>query len=184
MKYRQAAWNAAKAAADGLHVQMKNQHRGRAQQQGHHRRRGVAPPALRPQHDQRQRQQRQHDRGPLRGFQISREHQQLAEKFRGNVLRLQAKEIFDLRGNNEDGNAGGEARGDGIRNVVDQAAGPRHPQQQQDGARHHGAYQQVFQAVGGGNPAHQHHEGASWSPDLHPRAAQGGYQESGHDGGE
>jgi hypothetical protein len=125
-----------------------------------------------------QRQGRQVD-----GVGVGGQRLDAGEELGRQVVDLQAEEILDLGEEDDDGDAVGEADDDGDRDETDQLphAGEAHGEQEdagEDGRPH-----QVGEAVHGDDAIDDGDEGARRAADLHPRAAKGGGDEAGDDGG-
>jgi hypothetical protein len=126
-----------------------------------------------PQHDdQDQRAERDGDRrrphrpggGPQRG--------ELGDELGRFVRDFQPEQVLQLARQDDRRDARGETGRHRIRDVFDVGAEPEQADDHHDGARHQGGEYQPVIAVALHRRGDQHDEGAGWSADLHPAAAE------------
>ncbi|MCY1359437.1 hypothetical protein D9M69_460080 [compost metagenome] len=84
--------------------------------------------------------------------------------------QLQAEQVLDLQGGDDDADAGGEPQGDWIRDELDQPAEACQAHDDQDQPGHQGAEQQSAQAELLGDGQQYHHEGRRGAGDVEARA--------------
>ena len=84
----------------------------------------------------------------------------------GNFFELQAKEVFDLRAGDEDGDTVGEADDDGPRDKFDGGAHAGEAHDHEDDAGHHGADEQAIDAVRGDDSRDDDDESTGGATDL------------------
>ncbi len=101
----------------------------------------------------------------------------------GHVGDFEAEEILHLQGGDDDANACGEARGDGERHKLDEAAQPREAHEHEQDARHERGDGEACEAVFRDDGREDHDEGGGGAGDLHARAAEGGGDAASDDGG-
>ena len=94
------------------------------------------------------------------------------EEFARHMVDLQAEEIFDLRGRDQQRNAVGKSDDDGAGDELDRVSQTRESEHQQDHARHHRDHQQSVESMFGDDARHDDDESAGGSADLNPRTAQ------------
>ena len=126
---------------------------------------------------------RQH--GPIHRSDVSEIAHPFIDKTRGDGARnVQSQKVFDLRGEDGEGDARGETHHDGIGNELDHAAQAEHPEQHQEDAGHDGGHQQPRQAETLHHSVDDDDEGTGGSADLHAASAQSRDDYAGHNGGE
>ena len=178
---RQAAGNSAEARADGFHRQLEQERgHGRAQHGDDRAGNAIGDDAAE-QHRGHSpgRQQRGRQRKCV-GRRTKRLHAQ--PEFAGNLVQMQAEEIFDLGAGNQHGDAVGKADDHRPRNKLHRGAHAGCAQNDEHDARHHGAHEQSVDAVDGDDPGDHDDERAGGSADLSLRSAQCGDQKAGDDG--
>ncbi len=94
-----------------------------------------------------------------------------------------AEQILELAGEDDDGDAGGEADRHRIGNELDVGAEPQEARGDQDDAGHQRREDHAIDAVAFGGQRHQHDEGAGRSADLKPAAAEQRHDEAADHGG-
>ncbi|MNP12292.1 hypothetical protein D3C76_1045200 [compost metagenome] len=97
--------------------------------------------------------------------------------------QLQAEQVLDLQGGDDDADAGGETQGDRIGDELDQPAEARQAHGDQDHPGHQGAQQQSAHAELLGDGQQYHHEGSRGAADVEARAAGEGDQRCRHQHG-
>src|SRR5690606_10252403 len=97
----------------------------------------------------------------------------------GFALGLQAEEVLDLQGSDDNADAGGEAQGHRIGHEADQLASAQQAQGDQDQPGQQGAEQQAADAVLLGDGQQDDHEGGGGAGNVEARAAKQGNQRSG-----
>ena len=126
---------------------------------------------------------RQH--GPIHRGDVSEIAHPFIDKTRGDGARnVQSQKVFDLRGEDGEGDARGEPHHDGIGNELDHAAQAEHPEQHQEDAGHDRGHQQPRQAETLHHSVDDDDESAGGSADLHAASAQSRDDYAGHNGGE
>ena len=162
---RKAARDRSELRADRLHRQLKGDDRDRAEDECHDRTGHARQP---PRYHEHERQRADAQRQRRRMERVHRLDEQFhpREKLARWVTDAQAKEVFDLGGGNQQGDAVGEPQDDGPRNELDRLAEAGDRQEQQDDARHHRDHQQAGQAVRGDDARDDHHERPRRSADL------------------
>ena len=108
------------------------------------------------------------ERSPCRG-QRPELRDQLARLL---AVERQAEQLAELAGEDDDGDARGEADRHRIGDELDVGAEPQIADRQQEDARHHGGEDQPVDAVARNGRRHQHDEGAGRSADLEAAAAE------------
>jgi len=96
---------------------------------------------------------------------------------------VQAEEVLDLQGCDDDGDTTGEAQGHRRRNVLDETSEPGHPHGHQKEARDQGRHQQAAYTELLGHRIEDHHEGGGRPRDGEAGAAGHGDDDAGDDGG-
>ena len=89
---------------------------------------------------------------------------------------VQAQQILQLQGGNDNADPGGKAQGDRVRNVLNQPPGPNQPQGNEDDPGKHGAKQQAAQAILLGDGQQDDHERGGRPTDIETRTASQGDQ--------
>ena len=129
-------------------------------------------------------ERRQSDRCRLDRAEACPDGLQLGQQ-RGRLVRhVEAEQLLELAGEDDDGDAGREADGDREGDVLDVGAEP-----QEAGGHHHqpghqGRQHEAIVALALDDRGDEHDEGAGRSADLEAAAAEGRDQEAADDGGE
>ena len=159
-------------------------HNGRGHHNGHQRTGQTLRNALRADDDSHRRE-RHREGVPTHGREVTGVAHPLVDKTgRHRAFNVQTEEIFDLRGENRERNAGGEAHHNGIGNELNHAPQAEHPEQNQEETGHHRGHQQPRK------PEMLHHsvddddESPRRAADLHATAAQCRDHNAGHNGRE
>src|SRR6266576_500398 len=97
----------------------------------------------------------------------------LLDEFRGHIVHSQAKEVLELGGKDQHGNAAGKTHRDWVRNVLNHRPQARYSHHKQKAAGQDGADNQVVEAVLGTDAIKDYNECAGGSSDGNFRPAQG-----------
>ena len=108
------------------------------------------------------------------------EHFHPAEKFARNFIRLNAKEVLNLRARNDHGNAIRETHHHRARYEFNDGAQARGSQDYQQYPRQQRAHEKAVQPILRDDPVHDHHEGPSRTSYLRRRASQRRNQKARH----
>src|SRR6185503_2310568 len=179
---RQGRVNLPKPIADRFHREMEYPHQCRHCDQGNERSWNAMTDS-RPESNDRERRQRHARRGPVHRCRLSGVSVPLTEEIRWNGPHLKPQQVLHLAGEDDKGNAGGKSQWDGEGDELDCPSEPGESHDDQDYASHQGCDPEAFEPVLLDDTVDNHHEGAGRSPDLHPRAAQCGNEESRDDRG-
>ena len=106
----------------------------------------------------------------------------LVHQLRRHRPHFQSEKIFDLTGEDDHRDSGGESGDDRIGNELDQRAHPSKPENDENKAGDDGADHQAVVSEPGDDAVDDDHERAGRPADLHTAAAEGGDQETGDDG--
>ena len=96
---------------------------------------------------------------------------------------LQTEEVFDLRGKDGEGDTGGKAHHDGIRDVFNNGTQVQDAHQDEEGTGHESSDHEAAHAILLDDSVNDHNEGAGGATDLHLAATEERNEETGHDGG-
>ncbi len=180
---RQGAGDAAEARADGIHRQSEQDggHRGDDHREQETRCGGRQPAYA----DDDAHAAQGHGQCPgIEAVQVPTDRRQLGQEFGRQLRRLQPEKILDLAREDDDGDAGGEAGDQRLRQVFHQRADAQQAGHHQDDAGHQRGQHQSIVAMADDDRVHDRDEGAGRPADLETRSAQGRDQEAGDDGGD
>jgi len=173
--------DAAEAGADRLDRQVQQRRGDGGQADGDQEGRPMRPETA-DGDDGRDREGSDADRRQVRGRQRLAQRLELGDE-RPRLLagERQAEKLLDLAGEDDDGDAGGEADRDRKRDVFDEGAEPQQPDREQDESRKHGGEQQALHPMLLDRRGDEHDERARRPADLEPAAAQSGDDEADDD---
>jgi hypothetical protein len=103
----------------------------------------------------------------------------LPDEGRRQCSHLQAQQVLDLAGEDDERDPGGETGGHRVRDELDHPAQSREAERDEHHPRHQRRDREPVVAVLLHDPVHDHHERPGRAADLHPRTAQERDQEAG-----
>lgn len=112
--------------------------------------------------------------GEMEGMEVGGDGVEFRGEGEGEFREVEAHEVPQLHTENEDGDPGGEAHGDGVGNEPDEGPHAGKAHDEEDATGQEGAQGEFFGAVGREETLDDDDEGASGTGDLHPGAAEGG----------
>ena len=173
VRQRKTERNAAELGADRLNAEVfevKQIHCRRAERDGRDGTRHAAAPRFGPGEDEQHTRDGDGQRQSIR-LEVSRERFDLADEVR-RQFHVESEKVVDLRAEDDDRNAAGEAGDDGVRDVFDQPAQAGHAHHDEDESGDQRSDDESFQSVRGDDRGQQRHERSGRSADLYQRAAE------------
>ena len=170
--------------ADGADVQVEGANHGRADDDGH-KRAGDAAGHARPHDEDGKAHGADQQRLPVDGGDVGADGGKLVGGFDdgGTGGVCETKQVFDLANHDGDGDAGHEARRDGVRHKADERAKLQQAHEHQQNAGDDGRRDKAVDAVGGNNSGDDGGERGGGTRDLHAAAAKQRNEEAGDDSG-
>ena len=177
-----AAGDAAEFAADGFDRQVEDDADAGANEKSNDGGRD-SPVEARQDEDDGQCAEAEAESGGVKGSEVGDEQADSGEEFAWNRTGAKAEEVLDLGGSDEDGDAVGKADDDHPGNEPDGSAEAGESHEEEDHSGHHGDHGEAAHAETGDDSGDDDDECAGGAADLGARAAEGGDEEPGNDGG-
>ena len=177
----EASGQRAEPGTDGIGRQGEQPHQQRGQEHGHHGR-GNFGDLMPDDQDDQQRENRHPERRGAEIHGVLGIGPPLVKKLRRGIDKRQPEEILHLRGEDQQRNPGGEARGHRIGDIFDQRPQPQEPEDDEQDARHQRRQDKPLVAVPGHDAVNDDDERARRPADGEPAPAEKRHEKTGDDG--
>ena len=177
----EASGQRAEPGTDGIGRQGEQPHQQRGQEHGHHGR-GNFGDLMPDDQDDQQRENRHPERRGAEIHGVLGIGPPLVKKLRRGIDKRQPEEILHLRGEDQQRNPSGEARGHRIGDIFDQRPQPQEPEDDEQDARHQRRQDKPLVAVPGHDAVNDDDERARGPADREPAPAEKRHEKTGDDG--